>query len=206
MVSTSAKAPRVVTEEMVKTMEKGSVLVDISIDQGGCFETSRPTTHQDPVYAVDGIMHYCVANMPGAVPQTSTRALGNATLPFVLALAGKGWRQALRDDVRAGFTFGGIVFEEYRGQATDGNGATRRFIAAGEAHAFPVGTIGYRSGAILASGDTFTVKVSGKQTHGGFPWNGIDPIVSTAQTVVNCTAWRRCTGQVDRMPVVVVAV
>jgi alanine dehydrogenase len=79
-------------------MKPGAVIVDVAIDQGGCFETSRPTTHQDPIYAVDGIMHYCVANMPGAVPRTSTQALGNATLPFLLALADKGWRRACEED------------------------------------------------------------------------------------------------------------
>ena len=79
-------------------MKPGAVLVDVAIDQGGCFETSRATTHQDPIYDVDGIMHYCVANMPGAVPRSSTLALGNATLPFLLALADKGWRQACEDD------------------------------------------------------------------------------------------------------------
>jgi alanine dehydrogenase len=93
-----AAAPKLVTREMVGSMRKGSVLVDISIDQGGCFETSRPTTHADPIYLVDGVVHYCVTNMPGAVAHTSTIALGNATLPFVLALADKGWRQALGDD------------------------------------------------------------------------------------------------------------
>ena len=79
-------------------MRPGTVLVDISIDQGGCFDTSRPTTHQDPTYELDGIVHYCVANMPGAVPHTSTFALNNATLPFVLALANKGWKTACSDD------------------------------------------------------------------------------------------------------------
>jgi hypothetical protein len=79
-------------------MKPGSVVVDVAIDQGGCFETSRPTTHADPVYVVDGVTHYCVANMPGGVPRTSTFALNNATLPFVLALAGKGWKKALADD------------------------------------------------------------------------------------------------------------
>lgn len=93
-----AAAPRLVTREMVRRMRPGSVLVDISIDQGGCFETSRPTTHAAPTYADEGVIHYCVTNMPGAVPRTSTFALNNATLPFVLALADKGWRQALRDD------------------------------------------------------------------------------------------------------------
>ena len=79
-------------------MKPGSVVVDVAIDQGGCFETSRPTTHADPVYVVDGVTHYCVANMPGGVPRTSTLALNNATLPFVLALADKGWKKALVDD------------------------------------------------------------------------------------------------------------
>lgn len=92
------KAPKLVTDEMVSTMKPGSVLVDIAIDQGGCFENSRPTTHDEPTYKVHQSMYYCVANMPGAVPATSTRALTNATLPYVIALAGKGWKQALRDD------------------------------------------------------------------------------------------------------------
>ena len=93
-----AAAPRLVTREMVKRMKRGSVMVDISIDQGGCFETSRPTTHDKPTYVVDGVVHYCVTNMPGAVPRTSTFALNNATLPFVVALAGKGVKQELADD------------------------------------------------------------------------------------------------------------
>jgi len=93
-----ASAPRLVTRKMVKKMKPGSVLVDISIDQGGCFETSKPTTHSKPTYVVDGVVHYCVANMPGGVARTSTMALNNATLPFALALAGKGYRQALADD------------------------------------------------------------------------------------------------------------
>lgn len=79
-------------------MKPGSVLVDVAIDQGGCFETSHPTTHADPVYTVDGIVHYCVANIPGAVPQTSTLALTNATLPYVLELADKGWKEACKED------------------------------------------------------------------------------------------------------------
>jgi alanine dehydrogenase len=79
-------------------MKPGAVLVDVAIDQGGCFETSKATTHADPIYDVDGIMHYCVANMPGAVARTSTIALGNATMPFMLALADKGWKQASADD------------------------------------------------------------------------------------------------------------
>ena len=93
-----AAAPRLVTEAMVKGMRRGSVLVDVAIDQGGCFETSRPTTHAEPTYKVHDVVHYCVANMPGAVARTSTFALNNATLPFVLALADKGWKQALGDD------------------------------------------------------------------------------------------------------------
>lgn len=93
-----AAAPKLVSRAMVKAMKAGSVIVDIAIDQGGCFETSRPTTHADPTYVVDDVVHYCVTNMPGAVPRTSTYALNNATLPFVLALADKGWRRALADD------------------------------------------------------------------------------------------------------------
>jgi len=93
-----AAAPKLVTRDMLKRMRPGSVLVDISIDQGGCFETSKATTHANPTYVVDGIVHYCVANMPGAVARTSTFALNNATLPFAVALANKGWRKALADD------------------------------------------------------------------------------------------------------------
>lgn len=93
-----AAAPKLVTREMLKSMRKGSVVVDVAIDQGGCFETSRPTTHQEPTYIVDDIVHYCVANMPGAVAKTSTFALNNATLPFVLALVSKGVKQALLSD------------------------------------------------------------------------------------------------------------
>ncbi|HEX7062756.1 MAG TPA: alanine dehydrogenase [Woeseiaceae bacterium] len=93
-----AAAPKVVTAEHVRAMRPGSVLVDISIDQGGCFETSRPTTHAEPTYVVDGVVHYCVTNMPGAVPRTSTFALTNVTLPFVRALAKLGWREALSRD------------------------------------------------------------------------------------------------------------
>jgi alanine dehydrogenase len=99
-----ASAPRIVTRAMIAKMQAGSVVVDVAIDQGGCFETSHPTTHESPTYVVDGVVHYCVANMPGAVPRTSTYALNNATLPFVLAIADKGWKRALADDVhlRAG--------------------------------------------------------------------------------------------------------
>ena len=93
-----AAAPKLVSRAQLARMKPGAVLVDVAIDQGGCFETSKATTHADPIYEVDGIMHYCVANMPGAVARTSTIALGNATLPFLLALADKGWRQACADD------------------------------------------------------------------------------------------------------------
>ncbi|MDO4241091.1 MAG: alanine dehydrogenase [Microbacteriaceae bacterium] len=92
------KAPKLVTDEMVANMKPGSVLVDIAIDQGGCFAGSRPTTHDEPTYQVHNSIYYCVANMPGAVPETSTVALTNATLPYVVALANKGWKQALQDD------------------------------------------------------------------------------------------------------------
>jgi len=93
-----AKAPHLITRSMLQLLQTGSVLVDVAIDQGGCFETSRPTTHAEPTYVVDGIVHYCVANIPGAVPQTSTLALTNATLPYVLKLAEKGWEQACSED------------------------------------------------------------------------------------------------------------
>ena len=94
-----AAAPKLVTRAQLKIMKPGAVLVDVAIDQGGCFETSKATTHQDPIYEVDGIIHYCVANMPGAVARTSTLALGNATMPFMLALANKGWKRACAEDV-----------------------------------------------------------------------------------------------------------
>ena len=99
-----AKAPKLVTREMLKTMKRGAVLVDVAIDQGGCFETSRPTTHSEPIFEVDGVVHYCVANMPGAVPLTSTIALTNATLPYALRIASQGWQEVARNDpgVRAG--------------------------------------------------------------------------------------------------------
>jgi alanine dehydrogenase len=93
-----AAAPKLVTRAMIAKMQPGSVVVDVAIDQGGCFETSHPTTHADPTYVVDGVVHYCVANMPGAVPRTSTFALNNVTLPFVVAIADKGWKRALADD------------------------------------------------------------------------------------------------------------
>jgi hypothetical protein len=99
-----AQAPKLVSREMVRAMKQGAVIVDVCIDQGGCCETSRPTTHAQPTYVDEGVLHYCVTNMPGAVPRTSTFALNNATLPFALALADKGWREAMRADphLRAG--------------------------------------------------------------------------------------------------------
>jgi alanine dehydrogenase len=93
-----AAAPKLVTREMLKCMKPGAVLVDVAIDQGGCFETSRPTTHDDPTYVIDEVVHYCVANMPGAVSRTSTYALNNVTLPHALRIAGLGWREAMRTD------------------------------------------------------------------------------------------------------------
>jgi alanine dehydrogenase len=109
-----ASAPKLVSAAQIKQMKPGSVVVDVAIDQGGCFETSRATTHAEPTYVVDGVVHYCVANMPGGVPRTSTFALNNATLPFVLALAGKGWKRALTDDahLRAGLNvaFGKVTY------------------------------------------------------------------------------------------------
>jgi alanine dehydrogenase len=99
-----AKAPKLVTRNMLKTMKKGAVLVDVAIDQGGCFETSRPTTHTDPIYIVEDVVHYCVANMPGGVAKTSTIALTNATLPYAVQIANKGWRRAMQenDEIKPG--------------------------------------------------------------------------------------------------------
>jgi len=99
-----AKAPKLLTREMLKTMKKGAVLVDVAIDQGGCFETSKATTHKDPIYTVEGVVHYCVANMPGAVPKTSTLALTNATLPYAVEIADKGWKKAMQEnhEIRCG--------------------------------------------------------------------------------------------------------
>jgi len=93
-----AAAPKLISRAHLATMKPGAAMVDVAIDQGGCFETSHATTHHDPIFDVDGIVHYCVANMPGAVARTATIALGNATMPFLLALADKGWRQACADD------------------------------------------------------------------------------------------------------------
>ncbi len=101
---TGAKAPKLITREMLNIMKPGSVLVDVAIDQGGCFETSKATTHGDPIYVVDGVVHYCVANMPGAVPRTSTMALTNATLPYAVEIANKGWKKAMQesDEIKLG--------------------------------------------------------------------------------------------------------
>ena len=113
-----AKAPKLVSREMLKTMKKGAVLVDVAIDQGGCFETSKATTHLDPIFKVDGVVHYCVANMPGAVAKTSTLALTNATLPYALEIANKGWKQVMRENpeirlganiVKGKITFKGVA-------------------------------------------------------------------------------------------------
>ncbi len=93
-----AKAPKLLTREMLKTMKKGSVIVDVAIDQGGCFETSKATTHADPTFEVEGVIHYCVANMPGAVARTSTAALTNATLPYAIEIANKGWKKAMQEN------------------------------------------------------------------------------------------------------------
>jgi alanine dehydrogenase len=99
-----SKTPTLVTRDMLKTMKKGSVLVDVSIDQGGCFETSKETTHKAPIYKIDGIIHYAVSNMPGALPRTSTLALNNATLPFAVEIANKGWKKAMKEnpEIKAG--------------------------------------------------------------------------------------------------------
>ncbi|WP_018619489.1 alanine dehydrogenase [Spirosoma luteum] len=110
-----AKAPHLITREMLTQMRPGTVLVDVAVDQGGCIETCRPTTHEDPTFIIDGVVHYCVANMPGAVPYTSTLALTNATLPYALQLANKGWQQACRDntDLKLGLNVvgGKVVYQ-----------------------------------------------------------------------------------------------
>jgi len=110
-----AKAPNLITKDMLKDMQHGTVLVDVAVDQGGCIETCKPTTHQDPIYIIDDVVHYCVANMPGAVPYTSTLALTNATLPYAIQLANKGWQKACKenDELRLGLNIinGEIVYE-----------------------------------------------------------------------------------------------
>ena len=125
-----SKTPQLVTEAMVKDMPRGSVLVDVAIDQGGCFETSRPTTHSEPIYIEHDVVHYCVANMPGAVARTSTFALNNATLPFVIALADKGVAQALSSDphLRAGLN----VYEGYVTHEAVAHATTAEYVAAHE--------------------------------------------------------------------------
>jgi alanine dehydrogenase len=113
-----AKAPKLVTRDMLKTMKKGAVMVDVAIDQGGCFETSKATTHKDPIYTIDGIIHYSVGNMPGAVAKTSTLALTNATLPYAVEIADKGWKKAMKENseikkganvIRGQITFKGVA-------------------------------------------------------------------------------------------------
>ena len=93
-----SKTPKMITQDMLKTMKKGTVMIDVAIDQGGCFETSAPTTHADPTYTIDGVVHYCVGNMPGAVPMTSTLALTNASLPYAIEIADKGWKKAFSEN------------------------------------------------------------------------------------------------------------
>jgi alanine dehydrogenase len=110
-----AKAPYLVTRDMLPTMKKGAVIVDVSVDQGGCIETTKPTTHENPTYVIDDVVHYCVANMPGAVPYTSTIALTNATLPYALQLADKGWKEAVKSNhelwLGLNFLDGHIVYQ-----------------------------------------------------------------------------------------------
>jgi alanine dehydrogenase len=110
-----AKAPKLVTRDMLKTMRPGTVLVDVAVDQGGCIETCTPTTHEDPTYIIDDVVHYCVANMPGAVPYTSTLALTNATLPYAIRLANDGWKKACKEntDLRLGLNMinGEVVYK-----------------------------------------------------------------------------------------------
>ena len=116
------RAPILVTREMVKTMKPGSVIVDVAVDQGGCIETTRPTTHDDPIYIVDDVVHYCVANMPGMYPRTSTMALSNATLPYALKLANLGYKEALKKDeaLRKGLSvFQGKVTDRLVAEALD---------------------------------------------------------------------------------------
>jgi len=111
-----AKAPKLITRDMLKDMRSGTVIVDVAVDQGGCVETSKPTTHEDPVFIIDDVVHYCVANMPGAVPYTSTVALTNVTLPYVLALADNGWEKACAQDLSlekgVNIVKGDVVYKE----------------------------------------------------------------------------------------------
>jgi alanine dehydrogenase len=111
-----AKAPKLITRDMLKDIHPGAVIVDVAVDQGGCVETSKPTTHENPIFIVDDVVHYCVANMPGAVPYTSTMALTNVTLPFVLKLASQGWEEACNQDksLRKGLNIvnGKVVYKE----------------------------------------------------------------------------------------------
>jgi alanine dehydrogenase len=111
-----ARAPKLITKDMLKTMHPGAVIVDVAVDQGGCVETTRPTTHEDPIFIIDDVVHYCVANMPGAVPYTSTLALTNVTLPYVLKLADQGWEKACANDasLNKGLNIvnGKIVYQE----------------------------------------------------------------------------------------------
>lgn len=113
-----AKTPKLVTRDMLKTMKRGSVMVDVAIDQGGCFETSKATTHKDPIYTIDGVIHYCVGNMPGVVAKTSTMALTNATLPYAVEIANKGWKKAMKENpeiekganvIKGAITFKGVA-------------------------------------------------------------------------------------------------
>ncbi len=111
-----AKAPKLIKRDMLKDMHAGTVLVDVAVDQGGCMETTRPTTHEDPTFIIDDVVHYCVTNMPGAVPYTSTKALTNVTLPYVLNLANKGWEKACQEDegLHKGLNivYGEVVYDE----------------------------------------------------------------------------------------------
>jgi alanine dehydrogenase len=112
---TGARAPRLITRDMLKEMKPGAVLVDVAVDQGGCIETCQPTTHEAPTFVIDGVVHYCVANMPGAVPFTSTLALTNATLPYAIQLADKGWKKAAQGnpELKAGLNIikGDVVYQ-----------------------------------------------------------------------------------------------
>lgn len=108
-----AKAPKLITRDMLKEMQPGTVIVDVAVDQGGCIETTKATTHQDPIYIIDDVVHYCVANMPGAVPYTSTIALTNVTLPYVLQIANKGWEKACHENapLKKGLNIVNLIFQ-----------------------------------------------------------------------------------------------